>query len=262
MVASWRVSTTDERSFPVGEAEQEERADVELATRFGAGPSILKPFDAALERRSGGRAARHRPRLGELLVGEGLLTEDELAEALAEQRRSRPKIPLGEILLRRKLMPGAVLVRLLSRQCERELEEEIGFGTGLRRAIEARHRADRPGSPGTPTGGTLDSGSVVRAIRRSGATRSGTRRLGELLMEEGVLTGEQLETALAQQADSGRLLGEILLDHGYVPTITLVNVLSEQVHGAAERADGFGTGLRDAVEDRLLERISDVGVAV
>jgi len=81
-------------------------------------------------------------------------------------------------------------------------------------------------------------------------------------MEEGVLTGEQLETALAEQADSGRLLGEILLDHGYVPTITLVNVLAEQAHGAVERADGFGTGLRDAVEDRLLGQRSEVGAAV
>jgi hypothetical protein len=256
-MASWRVSTTVERSSLVVGEEHEEGADLELVTRFGAGTSILKPFDGALERRSRGRSAPHR--LGELLVGEGLLSEDELAEALAEQRRSRPKIPLGEILLRRKLLPGAVLVRLLSKQCERELEEEGGFGTGLRRAIEERHRADRPGSSGEPSEGSRsDRGSVVRAIS---ARRLGPRRLGEILMEEGLLTGEQLATALAEQADSGRLLGEIVLDHGYVPTITLVNVLAEQAHGSTERADGFGTGLRDTVEDRPLERC-DVGMAV
>jgi hypothetical protein len=259
-MASWRVSTTVERSSLIAEEEHEERAHLELVTRFGAGSSILKPFDAALERRSKGRPAPHRLRLGEMLVGEGLLTEDELAEALAEQRRSRPKVPLGEILLRRKLLPGAVLVRLLSKQCERELEEEMGFGTGLRRAIEARHRADRPESSDAPLGENRDRGSVVRAIRDE--PRRGPRRLGELLMEEGVLTGEQLEAALAEQADSGRLLGEILLDHGYVPTITLVNVLAEQAHGAVERADGFGTGLRDAVEGRLLGQLSEVGAAV
>jgi hypothetical protein len=152
-----------------------------------------------------------------------------------------------------------VLVRLLSKQCERELEEEGGFGTGLRRAIEQRHRADRPGSSAEPSEETRsDRGSVVRAIS---ARREGPRRLGEILMEEGLLSGEQLATALAEQADSGRLLGEILLDHGYVPTITLVNVLAEQAHGSTERADGFGTGLRDTVEDRPLERC-DVGMAV
>lgn len=259
-MASWRVSTTVERSSLVGEEEHEARADLQLVTGFGVGTSILKPFDAALERRSKDRSAPHRLRLGELLVDEGLLTEDELAEALAEQRRSRPKVPLGEILLRRKLVPGAVLVRLLSKQCERELEEEGGFGTGLRRAIEERHRADRPGSSTEGSEASRsDRSSVVRAIS---ARRPGPRRLGELLMEEGLLTGEQLATALAEQADSGRLLGEILLDHGYVPTITLVNVLAEQAHGSTERADGFGTGLRDAVEDRLLDRISDVGAAV
>jgi len=258
-MASWRVSTV-ERSSLIAEEEHEKQADLELVTRFGVGTSILKPFDAALERGSKGRSAPHRLRLGELLVGEGLLTEDELAEALAEQRRSRPKIPLGEILLRSKLIPGAVLVRLLSKQCERELEEEGGFGTGLRRAIEERHRADRPGSSGeSPEGSRSDRGSVVRAIA---ARRQGPRRLGEILMEEGLLTGEQLATALAEQADSGRLLGEILLDHGYVPTITLVNVLAEQAHGATERADGFGTGLRDAVEDRLLGKLSEVSAAV
>jgi hypothetical protein len=262
-VASWRISSSVERS-PLPEAAPEERANLALVTRFGSGFSVLKPFEGATESR-GGQRPRHRMRLGELLVADGLITEEELADALAEQRRTRPKKPLGEILLHRKLVPGAVLVRFLSKQCERELDEEGGFGSGLRRAIEQRHRADRdvPSDATDPQADDSPSPSVAPTPRLAPVPEpEKRRRLGELLVESGLLTGAQLDEALAEQEDSGRMLGEILLDHGWVPMITLVNVLAEQVHGRVELADGFGTGLRDAVEDRLLERRPEPHAAV
>jgi hypothetical protein len=265
-VASWRISSSVERS-PLPEAAPEERANLALVTRFGSGFSVLKPFEGAIESRRGEQRPRHRMRLGELLVADGLITEEELGDALAEQRRTRPKKPLGEILLHRKLVPGAVLVRFLSKQCERELDEEGGFGSGLRRAIEQRHRADRDVVTDATDPKTDDSPIPSFAPTPQLAPEpvpepEKRRRLGELLVESGLLTGEQLDEALAEQEDSGRMLGEILLDHGWVPMITLVNVLAEQVHGRVELADGFGTGLRDAVEDRLLHRLPEPQAAV
>jgi hypothetical protein len=244
-VASWRITS------PVEAESLEEGAAVGLVTRFGSDFAVLRPFDGALDRHACAERMRGPMRLGELLVAEGMLTDDELAGVLAEQEWSEPKRPLGEILLRRKLIPGAVLVRFLSKQCERELEEEGGFGSGLRRAIEERHRAERATS--LPVDELRAPDPPAASARR--------RRLGELLVESGLLTGAQLDEALAEQVDSGRLLGEILLDHGWVPTITLVNILSEQLHGHVELADGFGTGLRDAVEDRLLERLPEHEIA-
>jgi hypothetical protein len=56
------------------------------------------------------------------------------------------------------------------------------------------------------------------------------RQLGELLVAEELLTEAELEQALAEQASSGRLLGQILVGNGYLSAFSLARVLSEQ-HG-------------------------------
>jgi type IV pilus assembly protein PilB len=52
--------------------------------------------------------------------------------------------------------------------------------------------------------------------------------LGGLLLREGLLTAEQLEAALAEKEGSGRRLGEIVVDHGWVPPASLAMLLAEQ----------------------------------
>ena len=61
------------------------------------------------------------------------------------------------------------------------------------------------------------------------------RQLGELLVAEELLTEEELEQALAEQASSGRLLGQILVNNGYLSAFSLARVLSEQ-HGVQLQA--------------------------
>ena len=61
------------------------------------------------------------------------------------------------------------------------------------------------------------------------------RQLGELLVAEELLTEDELEQALAEQAGSGRLLGQILVNNGYLSAFSLARVLSEQ-HGVQLRA--------------------------
>jgi type IV pilus assembly protein PilB len=56
------------------------------------------------------------------------------------------------------------------------------------------------------------------------------KKLGELLVQSGVLTPEQLEQALALQRDEKGLLGEILLRLGFVRQADLGRALAEQ-HG-------------------------------
>jgi len=55
-------------------------------------------------------------------------------------------------------------------------------------------------------------------------------RLGALLLRDGLLTAEQLETALVEQEETGRRLGEILVERHLVPSKALARVLAEQ-HG-------------------------------
>jgi hypothetical protein len=56
------------------------------------------------------------------------------------------------------------------------------------------------------------------------------RQLGALLADEGLLTDTELELALDEQRRTGRLLGQIIVDRGYVSAFSLARVLSAQ-HG-------------------------------
>jgi hypothetical protein len=57
------------------------------------------------------------------------------------------------------------------------------------------------------------------------------------------VTDEEINRALAEQAKNGKLIGEILVEHGVVSPPVLSRALKEQ----AEVETGFGTGLRDAL---------------
>jgi hypothetical protein len=76
------------------------------------------------------------------------------------------------------------------------------------------------------------------------------RPLGELLVEKGLVTEEELQRALKEQEESGRLLGTILVDRGFVSGPALAVALAEQygVELATER--GFGTGLWAEIDRR------------
>ncbi len=54
------------------------------------------------------------------------------------------------------------------------------------------------------------------------------RRLGELLVDSGALTEEQLTEALAEQRETGRRLGDLLLARGTLAPVQLVQALAEQ----------------------------------
>jgi len=60
------------------------------------------------------------------------------------------------------------------------------------------------------------------------------RQLGALLADEGLLTPTELELALDEQRRTGRLLGQIVVDRGYVSAFSLARVLSAQ-HGVELR---------------------------
>jgi hypothetical protein len=79
--------------------------------------------------------------LGELLVGKGLVTKDELELALTEQAESGRL--LGAILVERGFVSGPALAIALAEQYGVELHTERGFGTGLWAEIDRRHRAGR-----------------------------------------------------------------------------------------------------------------------
>ena len=54
-------------------------------------------------------------------------------------------------------------------------------------------------------------------------------RLGDLLVQEGLITGDQLQDALAAQSSSGRKLGRMFIDNGWVDEIQIAKALARQL---------------------------------
>jgi hypothetical protein len=54
------------------------------------------------------------------------------------------------------------------------------------------------------------------------------RRLGDICVEHGLISEEQLQKALDHQSESGTKLGEVLVELGFVTRVGLAGVLSEQ----------------------------------
>ncbi|MHC4915008.1 MAG: GspE/PulE/PilB domain-containing protein [Planctomycetota bacterium] len=59
-------------------------------------------------------------------------------------------------------------------------------------------------------------------------TRMTRKRLGELLRDEGLVTDEQIEEALASQRKTGELLGEVLVRLGYVTEYDIAKTIVTQ----------------------------------
>jgi hypothetical protein len=156
--------------------------------------------------------------LGELLVMRGLLGDEDVTSALADQRRTKRR--LGQILVERGLISGAALDSTLAEQAGGFIPEH-GFGAGLREALEEQRQ---------------------QRIRRQRARR---RPLGQVLVRQGHVTDEQINRALAEQAKTGKLIGEILVDRGLVSPPVVSRALEEQSETEVET--GFGTGLRRAL---------------
>ena len=73
-------------------------------------------------------------------------------------------------------------------------------------------------------------------------------RIGELLVEEGIISSEQLQRALAEQKTSGRMLGEMLVEQGVIDAAVLVQAL-------ARRLGVRGCHLRHGLIDPQLLRL-------
>ena len=63
------------------------------------------------------------------------------------------------------------------------------------------------------------------------------RPLGAILVDRGLLSGDELQGALREQRRSGRLLGKILVEAGLVSAFSLTRALSEQ-HGVQLKTNG------------------------
>jgi hypothetical protein len=76
------------------------------------------------------------------------------------------------------------------------------------------------------------------------------RPLGQLLVDKGLLSQEELEAVLNEQSSSGRRLGEIIVERRLVSGPQLTAALAEQWGIVLTTESGFGTGLRAQIDAR------------
>ena len=58
---------------------------------------------------------------------------------------------------------------------------------------------------------------------------TGRLHLGDALVKEGILSEDQLKAALQEQRASGRMLGELLVEQGVISNQTVVGMLARKL---------------------------------
>jgi hypothetical protein len=82
------------------------------------------------------------------------------------------------------------------------------------------------------------------------AAEQAWRPLGELLLSKNLIARNELDEALTEQEDTGKLLGAILVDRGFISGPALAIALAEQYGVELDQQQGFGTGLWAEIERR------------
>ena len=129
--------------------------------------------------------------LGRLFVEKGLLTEDQLEQALADQTANGGR--LGERLVELGYVSSTALARVLAEQYGVELTLDTGFGTGLFAELERRQRGE-----------TLllqeHAAAPRRAERRRGERRRGAQPLAALVEQWAKLAAAEARVAELESA--------------------------------------------------------------
>jgi type IV pilus assembly protein PilB len=185
-------------------------------------------------------------RIGEILVGEGIIDETILTSALAAQA-GLPVIDLEQTV------PNERAVAVLDAQVARELRvvpvrlsrsglivaveqvpspealrtltklADTTIGMGIAAATQITAALARVYGPSSA------NGAAGAAPVAPGGAPHERRRLGDLLLERDLLSSDDLQRALHLQTTSGRRLGEELIELGILDERNLAKALAEQL---------------------------------
>jgi type IV pilus assembly protein PilB len=125
-----------------------------------------------------------RKKLGEILVDEGIITQEQLDKAIRIQEQTGLK--LGDVLVSDAIITQEQLINALDMQSK--------ILTALNASIDQKRK-----------------------------------KLGEILIEKGIIDELQFERVLELQKESGRKLGELLVVEGLVTEEQIIEVLEEQL---------------------------------
>ncbi|MFZ4858577.1 MAG: cytochrome c3 family protein [Desulfuromonadaceae bacterium] len=188
-------------------------------------------------------------RIGTLLVGAGLLNQQQLDRALEGQKHGNERI--GDTLIRNGVLKAVDLTTpLIVQEHLSTIESAVKLAAGERllfgqllvksghisqeqldQAI-AEHQqtgeklADILRRFGTLTGQQLNG--LLAFQQNQDSTHVSPLRLGELLVSTGRIAREQLEDALLRQKQSDKNIGQVLLESGYATPACIQHCVSLQ----------------------------------
>jgi hypothetical protein len=178
-------------------------------------------------------------RLGRILRDGGLISDEQLAQALEEQSRSNDL--LGEVLVKMGIVDAVEIKAALAIQEHLgSVEEAVRLAAGVREMLgtlllqsgkvsagELEHALAEHKSGGAKLGETCVTLGLLSQQQLDGVLafqrqqecqrQEGTTplRLGELLVCAGYISREQLDDALKKQGGTRKRLGEVLVEEGY-----------------------------------------------
>jgi hypothetical protein len=160
---------------------------------------------------------RREQRLGEIMIERGLLTEQQLTDALAEQRRN-PR-PLGEVLVGLGYASSAAVSQALAKQNGWALGVDFGLGARLPRHLHAVPQPPGSAEPGAltsepapePPQVPIDAEDRRTATAGAGSARPAFDELANDGVDQSPASAAELK-APADVVDSGRVVAELAAD--------------------------------------------------
>jgi len=208
-----------------------ERAGIQVRTI----PSQVANLDATLRTLFDDNTMRSRSKgLGEILIDLGLLTEQQLGQALAHQMREnnpffRPVLSIDESLLQVvpegmartfNIVPLFRTADTLLLATSEHLTEEA-----LRKIEEKTELA--PTFVVVEPSELQDTLTACYQVRRHHELRQ--MWLGEILVSRGLITRQELDTCLAAQPSSRQKIGQVLVENGFISEDALYPILADKL---------------------------------
>lgn len=152
------------------------------------------------------------PRIGDLMVSEGLIRPEQLQSAIAEQQKRAEYHPLGQICLELSFLSRRELNELLQKHQKKLFLGELLMNMGLLTRAELEHMLQ--------------------------LQKVDQRRLGDLLIAHSVITAQQLVKALSIQLNIPRMIPRpALVDPALVEEMNIEHARSE-VYFPLHRSEG------------------------
>ncbi len=158
--------------------------------------------------------------IGEIFLERGLVTEEQLQAALEMQKETKEH--LGELLVAHFGVSRIDLASVLAEQwaeLERTNAAAGGPPTPPLTAVQSEPTAAGEEPEPQPQLDETEPGDEPHGERRP---------LGEIFVEQGLVTDEEIDRALQTQRESGDKLGEILVAQGSITRLQLASALAEQ----------------------------------